>query len=102
MASYDQDFFRHQMTGSRRSAERIVKIATELLSPASVVDVGCGVGAWLAEFSDQGAKETRGWPGDYVARALVHSPPEAFTPADPIQPLPEKRRYDLAISMEVA
>jgi len=102
MASYDEDFFRHQMTGSRRSAERIVRIATELLSPASVVDVGCGVGTWLAEFRAQGAQEIRGFDGDYVDRSLLQIPPEAFTPADLEQPLPQTRRYDLAISMEVA
>src|SRR3954465_4873744 len=102
MATYDEGFFRHQMTGSRRSAERIVQIAMELLSPASVVDVGCGAGTWLAEFRAQGVSEIHGFDGDYVDRSLLQIPPEAFAPADLEQPLPATRRYDLAISMEVA
>ena len=41
-ADYDK-----QVDISRQSANAILPIIFELLSPNSITDVGCGVGAWL-------------------------------------------------------
>lgn len=41
----------------------------ELYTPESVVDVGCGVGTWLAAFAQHGVDDVLGVDGDYVARA---------------------------------
>ena len=43
---YDAAFYQHQQDGSLQSAREIVPHIIQLAAPASVVDVGCGVGAW--------------------------------------------------------
>lgn len=40
----------------------------ELFSPKSVIDVGCGPGAWLRTFAESGVRVIRGIDGDYVKR----------------------------------
>ena len=47
-ARYDKGFYEGQQAGSRSSAERIVPLVLDLVHPRSVVDIGCGVGTWLA------------------------------------------------------
>lgn len=41
-------------TGNERSAEHVVPVLVKLLSPKSVLDVGCGGGAWSREFVKHG------------------------------------------------
>nr|WP_285849278.1 methyltransferase domain-containing protein [Brevibacillus borstelensis] len=75
----------------------------KLAEPSSVIDIGCGVGAWLSAFRENGVKEILGVDGEYVNRDLLHIPPEFFLGADISQPLDlGGKRYDLAICMEVA
>jgi SAM-dependent methyltransferase len=103
---YTEHFYLDQESGSRRSAERIVPILVELLSPASVIDVGCGSGQWLEVFKEKSAATVLGVDGPWASpRALsidatdfiaydfaVAEPPFAFrAPLD---------KYDLAISLE--
>ena len=45
--SYDAEFF-ERLLANRPSAEVVVPLITDMVSPRSVVDVGCGVGVWLA------------------------------------------------------
>jgi SAM-dependent methyltransferase len=106
--SYTSAFFENHAGGSRRSADRIAGIVLDLVRPKSVVDVGCGVGTWLAAFCEAGVLDITGFDGDYVDRTLLQIPAESFHPVDlaevwtlSSQPWPE-RRYDLAISLEVA
>jgi SAM-dependent methyltransferase len=99
---YDGSFFESQSQTSRRSAERIVPIVTEALRPRSVVDVGCGVGTWLAAFIASGVDDVLGIDGDYVSLAQLQIPAEKFQPLDLRKPLRIERRFDLAMSLEVA
>lgn len=48
MELYFHRYFDHYQKGSLRSAEVIVLIVLDMIRPSSVVDVGCGVGAWLS------------------------------------------------------
>ena len=48
LPSYDKAFFDYLNTGSLRSAEVIVPILKEYLASESILDVGCGQGAWLS------------------------------------------------------
>ncbi len=74
----------------------------DLVSPESVVDVGCGVGAWLAAFRDAGVEDVLGLDGDYVPRDLLQIEAERFLAANLQDPPKLDRRFDLAISLEVA
>src|SRR5438034_251123 len=58
--SYTGEFFRRQLGGVRRSASVIVPLVIEMLGPASVADVGCGTGAWLAAFRGHGISDIFG------------------------------------------
>lgn len=98
---YSTSFFEGQMGGSRGSAPPIVAVCMEVLTAKSVVDVGCGVGAWLAEFKRQGAQRIVGLDGEYVDRNLLQIDVEEFHPWDLAQSLPSIERFDLALSLEV-
>jgi ribosomal protein L11 methylase PrmA len=78
MTSYTADFYRTQRDGARRSAEVVVPIVVELVQPHSVVDVGCGVGAWLAVFRQNGIEDIVGVDGPHIERQLLEIPPDRF------------------------
>lgn len=101
-ANYSRRFFANQQEGSDRSAQRIVGLVMELVGPRSVVDVGCGVGAWLGAFLDAGVDTVLGLDGDYVPRDMLKIPRERFVAANLQERLPVDERFDLAMSLEVA
>jgi hypothetical protein len=77
-------------------------IVQELVQFHSVLDVGCGRGAWLAVCRDQGAKRIVGYDGDYVNRSSLLIPESCFRPTDLSKPFTIDDRFDLAICVEVA
>lgn len=100
--SYDQQFFADMRDGSARSARAVVPMLRELLDFTSVVDVGCGTGTWLAAFAAAGVSDYLGLDGAWAERAGLEIPRECFTAADLSSPPDLNRRFDLAISLEVA
>jgi SAM-dependent methyltransferase len=100
--AYSSAFYDQQKDGSRRSAELVVPLVAELLRPRSVVDVGCGLGTWLAAWQGLGVGDVLGVDGDWVDPARLLIPPENFRRHDLTQPLRLERRFDLAMSLEVA
>jgi SAM-dependent methyltransferase len=99
---YSEGFFEAQSLDSRRSAAVVVPLVNELVRPKSVLDVGCGVGTWLAEWIDQGVTDVCGMDGEYVDRAMVQIEPASFRSADLRNYFSLGRRFDLAQSLEVA
>ncbi|MBC7972467.1 MAG: methyltransferase domain-containing protein, partial [Verrucomicrobia bacterium] len=99
---YDQTFFDSLLEGSRCSARQVVPMLLEWLQLKSVVDVGCGLGAWLSVFRELGVQDCLGVDGDYVDCRQLQMPIDAFLARDLAQPLKLDRRFDLAISLEVA
>jgi len=99
---YDAQFYTRISDGSRRSAAILLRIVFDLVRPHSVVDVGCGVGTWTAVALELGATEVLGIDGDYVDRSQLQIPHACFMPCDLRKPLRLERRFDLAISLEVA
>lgn len=100
---YDSNFFQDQMGGSSQSARECVPIILSLREAKSVVDVGCGVGGWLAVFRDIGGiQDIVGMDGGYVDRSLLKIPLESFVECDLSRPFSVGKRFDLAISLEVA
>lgn len=74
----------------------------ELVGPASVIDLGCGLGTWLATFARQGVGDYLGVDGDWVPPHLLEIPQEHFVAARLDRPFACDRRFDLAVSLEVA
>jgi SAM-dependent methyltransferase len=99
---YDAAFYADQADGSLRSARAIVPLVMELVKPASVLDVGCGLGTWLAAFGEVGVCDVLGMDGDYVDRAKLKIPADRFRPADLSSPANPGRTFDLAVCLEVA
>jgi SAM-dependent methyltransferase len=100
--AYDAAFYAEQADGSLRSARVVVPLVMELVRPASVLDVGCGLGTWLAAFAEAGVADFLGTDGDYVDRAKLKIPADRFRPTDLTNPPPPGRTFDLAVCLEVA
>ena len=74
----------------------------ELVGPSSVVDLGCGIGTWLAVFRRHGVDDVLGVDGEWVPLDSLEIPRERFVAARLDRPLRLDRRFDLAVSLEVA
>jgi hypothetical protein len=71
---YNSQFFAGQKGGSLVAAQIIVPIVLEILHPTTVVDVGCGVGAWPSVFRSHGLTSVTGLDGGYVDTAQLMIP----------------------------
>lgn len=87
---------------SRGSANIVVPLLQRLLRPASVVDVGCGVGIWLRRFQAEGVTDICGYDGTWVDARLLQIDRSQFHPCDFEAGIGAERRYSLALCLEVA
>jgi cyclopropane fatty-acyl-phospholipid synthase-like methyltransferase len=99
---YDKYFFEGHKDGSLSSAREVVPIVMKLVKPKKVVDVGCGTGAWLSVFKEQGADEVLGIDGDWVDRKMLLIPKESFQSANLEKSLEVGKKFELVVSLEVA
>jgi SAM-dependent methyltransferase len=103
LATEYTDAYFARLTGtSLRAARAIVPAVVDALRPASVVDVGCGVGAWLSVFREHGVDDVFGVDGDYVPPEALLIPAESFASQDLSDAFSLDRTFDLAVSLEVA
>jgi SAM-dependent methyltransferase len=100
--SYDRNYLDCHREGSYRSAKIVLPIIFERFNPASVIDVGCGVGGWLKVAGDLGATQIVGVDGDYIDRSMLMIDQSAFVPHDLASSIYITQKFDLAISLEVA
>ncbi|MCD6029164.1 MAG: hypothetical protein K0S78_1338 [Thermomicrobiales bacterium] len=100
---YDGEFYARHAQEALRSARSVVPWIIEFVGlPASVVDVGCGTGEWLAAFQQFGVSDILGIDGPWVPVELMHIPPTCFAAHDLGTPLSPGRTFELAISLETA
>lgn len=88
---------------SSPSARGVVPMVIELIHPTSVLDVGCGRGAWLRAFIANGVTKVVGLDGDYIKTSTLLIPADRFRSTDlgsKFEVPPE--RFDLATCLEVA
>lgn len=101
--AYDDAFYQRYVEGMTRSAARVLGIVYGFYRPASVLDVGCGRGAWLKAAGALGATTRHGLDGPWVEAKDLLDPGITFRPVDFARPLPAfDRCFDLAMSVEVA
>src|SRR5437870_10934363 len=98
---YTPEFYR-ELDSTSESAREVLPIILELLKPASIVDLGCGAGHWLAAASELGVGDFLGVDGGWVLEAQLAIPRERLLVHDLGAPLKLERRFDLALSLEVA
>jgi SAM-dependent methyltransferase len=80
----------------------VAPLVLQMIRPRSVIDVGCGQGAWLAVFKELGVADIHGLDGDYVDRNKLAIPNDAFFAHDLTRPFHLERSFDLVVSLEVA
>lgn len=97
---YNPKFYR-ELASAQDSARVILPIVLEVVKPASVIDIGCGTGHWLSAAQALGIKEVLGVDGPWARSQLV-IPAEDFLEHDLASPLKLGKRFDLALSLEVA
>lgn len=100
--SYDAAFFRYVNATATSAASAVVPPLLDALKPASVLDVGCGQGAWLSVWGKSGVGDLRGIDGDYVERSRLLIPEGSFEARDLSLPFDLGRRFDLVECLEVA
>ena len=100
--TYDQRFFDWVNFTGARSARQVIPLLIEHVRPASVLDVGCGQGAWLAAWRELGVTDVIGVDGNYVEQDDLLIPREHFVARDLTERLSLNRRFDLVQSLEVA
>lgn len=98
---YDDEFFAYHEDAALASARTIVPLLLRLVQPASVVDVGCGRGAWLRVFQEHGVSVVRGFDGGHIDRSKLLIDPDRFTAVDLAAHLRLEGPYDLALCLEV-
>lgn len=99
---YDDEFYRTQVSDSLDSARLYLGHFWTILQPASVVDVGCGRGAWLKAAGELGARRLIGLDGPWNRAVQMIDPAIAFQQIDLNSSFVLPQRCDLAISVEVA
>ena len=99
--SYDGGFFDYISIGSRRSAAIVAPLVLKHYQAKSVADIGCGRGAWLAEWQRAGVTDYIGIDGDYIDRDQLLISPGRFVTHDLTKRFDIGRRFDLVVSLEV-
>ena len=85
-----------QEEANRASAHLILSLLFELFRPRSVLDVGCGIGTWLAVAQKLGVKDIAGVDGEWLDRKLARISPER------LQSIDLERQASDARSLQVA
>jgi SAM-dependent methyltransferase len=99
---YSPEYFSSIREQSRASAAVVAPLVVQQLQPRSVVDVGCGTGAWANAFKTAGVPDVLGIDGEYCQRASLEIAPDEFLATDLTRLVELPRRYDLAVCLEVA
>ena len=99
---YHRKFFEYQQPGSLASARAVVPLVLRDLAPRSVLDVGCGAGAWLYAYGECGLNELVGVDAAAVQAGHLLVDPARVQTADVGRPFRLGRQFDLVQCLEVA
>lgn len=103
MEPYNKKFYQTRNEDTKYSAETVLSILIEKIPKiGSAVDVGCGVGTWLNELKKVGVTNIQGYDGEWVDVNMLTIPKNNFTAVNLNEKLPNNKKFDLAISLEVA
>lgn len=100
---YDDAFYAFHDDMAAAPIKEALSIVLGLLpGTKSCIDVGCGIGTWLGVLSQLGIRDVLGVDGPWVPIEHLRIPTTSFLKWDFSRGWPEiKRRYDMAISLEV-
>lgn len=99
---YNPAFYSSISGSSTPSADAVIPLLLESLDVASVLDVGCGTGSWLAAFAAHGVTDLLGLERDEVPEHALQVPSANIVRTNLAEGFDLGRRFDLAICLEVA
>ena len=99
---YNDEFQENIINSALQSAEIIVPIINNMINPNSIVDIGCGLGAWIRVFQKYGIKKILGIDEKYINVDKLLFDQENFYPIDLKYTFEIEEKFDLAICLEVA
>ena len=99
---YNSKFFTGQVDKSHRSAKEYMTYLFNFYKPNSIVDFGCGTGAWLMVAQDLGVKDLLGIDGEWIQGQQIDTEKINYKLENLEQSIKLQRKFDLAISLEVA
>lgn len=100
---YNDAFYQERYRKTRYAARKILEIVASIMEINSAVDIGCGVGTWLKEVKNiNGKASVLGIDGEYVNKKYFQIDKNEFLAAELEKRIRISKRYDLAISLEVA
>lgn len=103
MTGYDKRFYASAAADlGRTSADAVAEMVYDAVQPTSMVDLGCGNGAWVKAFAELGVDDHLGIDGAWVDRDWLDFPAERFLERDLSAGSSLDRTFDLAMSVEVA
>ena len=103
MTQYNYEFYSTRYDDTCYSADKIITSLLEYVPGiSSAIDVGCGVGTFLSVLQGKGVNDVVGVDGSWVDTELLAIDKNSFIPANLTNPPKLDKKYDLAISLEVA
>ena len=99
---YSKKFYDGQVDGSLRSARVVLSTLRRFVQPQSVIDFGCGRGAWLTAAGELGSTRLFGIDGPWVKQEDILDRRIQFKAQNMEKPIELSERFDLAMSVEVA
>ncbi|RJF78767.1 methyltransferase domain-containing protein [Rhodopseudomonas palustris] len=86
-----------------QNARRCLSIVSDQIPFKSVIDFGCGIGAWLHAATDLGAEKVIGIEGDYIRNADTVVPQSLIETRDLATFETDwNKKFDVAMTIEVA
>lgn len=101
LSVYNETFYA-KAVNSYASAKKYANILKEFYVPKTVIDIGCGKGAWLKAFLDIGVQKCVGVDGNWNNQSSMIDEQIEFHSMDLEQPIRFDCKFDLAICVEVA
>jgi len=102
MGKYGNEFYVDMEIASIMSAKEIIPILINRYQPFSVVDVGCGTGAFAREFLHNGVSDVLGYEGEWMRKVKTLLQKDKYVYVDISKELRTSRTYDLCLCLEVA
>lgn len=99
---YKDNFFEYHLQGALSSAEAIIPIVRKYINPISVMDVGCGIGAWLSVWKKNGVNIISGIDGEYVDTSKLLIKKDEFRALNLEKDFTSDKKYDIITCLEVA
>ncbi len=100
--TYQDNFYGFHSDDSINSAKEVIPVILKYISPASVIDIGCGVGNWLFIWKELGITDFLGVDGSYVRAEGLIIDKSKFLSANLDDAFSIDRKFDLVTTLEVA